>query len=153
MPSTQSQSERCTKCLSAVITHSLSEYQQACKIYLVRKAVKVQIFAVHFMAVYMGSRSTHSFSILRLAGNEWITSRPDLLTPGTELRCLSNGNQNGPADMVTKIWVREKYFDPSGIRMADLTVCSLATVLTSCPGSFLCNSVHSVHLNSNEACN
>ena len=84
------------ECLSAVITQSLSEYQQACNMYLVHKAVKIQIYYVHFMTVYMGSRSTHSFSILPLAGNEWITSRPDLLTPETELRYLSNGNQNGP---------------------------------------------------------
>jgi len=123
-----------------VITHSLSEYQQAYNIYLVHKVVKVQIFAAHFMAVYMGSRRTHSFLILPLAENEWLTSRPDLLTPGTELRYLSNGSQNGPADLVTKLWVRERRFDPPGIRTADLIACSLVTVVTSYPGSSLCNS-------------
>ena len=88
----------------------------------------------------MGSRSTHSFSFFLLTGNEWLTSRPDLLTLGTELRYFSNGIQNGPADLVTRIWAREKRFDPAGIRKADLIASSLVTAMTSYPGSFLCNS-------------
>jgi len=88
----------------------------------------------------MGIRSTHYFSFLLLAGNEWLNSRPDLLALGTEVWYFSNGIQNGPADLVTKIWVRKLCFDPAGIRTANHIACSLVTVLTSYPGSFLCNS-------------